>query len=327
VEEEQKRWTKDLDDFVNNAPRYNKTLAFIVDWFSRVETKTGYIARETAKFRGEMVAILKPQEAELELLKIENALLEGESIPNLELLVKHYKDRLASLMAIGPHEESEIDRLKEINSLTKERIEAVKRLTEALEYQRDIRISFAIPEFRIPEMKLPFEKIELLPEKPFKELPEDWEIAADEIEARLKQFQSMTMSYMNQISGAFASSMVGIKVEWESMIQSMIASLIQSALTSWIQKILFPTPLSGLGFFIPGLQYGTPYVPETGLYPLHRGEAVIPASQNISNVRNYGGAINNYYLMNLDVDKLTRKSIVPTIERLSRDRKTKILTA
>jgi len=39
--------------------------------------------------------------------------------------------------------------------------------------------------------------------------------------------------------------------------------------------------------YIPKLQHGTPYVPKTGLYQLHQGEAVIPKNQNTTNKQNY----------------------------------------
>ena len=42
-------------------------------------------------------------------------------------------------------------------------------------------------------------------------------------------------------------------------------------------------PNVGPGYYAgptPTLQHGTPYVPKTGLYQLHKGEAVTPASQN-----------------------------------------------
>jgi len=39
--------------------------------------------------------------------------------------------------------------------------------------------------------------------------------------------------------------------------------------------------------YIPKLQMGIPYVPKTGIYQLHQGEAVIPKNQNTINKQNY----------------------------------------
>jgi len=42
-------------------------------------------------------------------------------------------------------------------------------------------------------------------------------------------------------------------------------------------------PNVGAEYYAPTFQTGTPYVPKTGLYQLHQGEKVIPASQNTTN--------------------------------------------
>ena len=46
------------------------------------------------------------------------------------------------------------------------------------------------------------------------------------------------------------------------------------------KKILASMTGGGGGVLWPSYQFGTPYVPKTGLYQLHKGEAVIPANQN-----------------------------------------------
>lgn len=70
-------------------------------------------------------------------------------------------------------------------------------------------------------------------------------------------------------------------------IKKVVAELVTAAVEG-----ITVGPVTGEGFGIggtgvkpyagptPSLQHGTPYIPKTGLYQLHKGEAVIPASQN-----------------------------------------------
>lgn len=142
-----------------------------------------------------------------------------------------------------------------------------------------------------------------------------------------QRFQMAVMSYVDQFSAAWIDTFRGVENAFGQMLQNMINRLMSSALTSMIMGILFPE-VGFMGFFkkLVGFQYGTPYVPKTGPYLLHRGEAVVPASRNISYIRNYntGGNTQNYYLLNLDVENLTRRQIVPIIEQMAQNRQTRI---
>ena len=59
-----------------------------------------------------------------------------------------------------------------------------------------------------------------------------------------------------------------------------------------LSQIRTPIPFGGFGGVKGGYQFGTAYVPETGPYLLHKGEAVIPANRNFVggiSVNIYGG--------------------------------------
>lgn len=329
TEKEQRRLRAELDAFEEGASRYNAVIYGLIGTVLGWEKAADYAAKSTGKWTESMVDFRAEQDRQVEFWKIQNRLLEGENIPNLQNLVNWYEEEISRIKTLAPEQIGEIDRLKELNRLIKERMEAEEKLTEAIEYQKRYP-PIPVPELReIPPIELPFKPLEPVDVKFFEKIPEDWEIMADQMVARLKAFRMEVMGYVHQISGAFAAAMVGIKMDWGSMIQSLVAQLIQSQITSWIAKLLFPTPLSGMQFLYPGfpLQHGTPYVPQSGYYHLERGERVIPAEQNIQNIRNYGdGSVTNYYLLTLDVGDLTRKEIIPRIERLAQTRRTKILT-
>jgi len=63
-----------------------------------------------------------------------------------------------------------------------------------------------------------------------------------------------------------------------------VSNATSSIVNSW-GSIAVATPGGGSpsGWGISSYQYGTPFVPKTGLAMLHKGEAVIPANQNTYN--------------------------------------------
>ena len=72
-----------------------------------------------------------------------------------------------------------------------------------------------------------------------------------------------------------------------------------------------------------GFQSGTSFVPQTGLYKLHQGEAVIPAERNpfVTNTNNNWGG--NTFILNLNAkfdENSVRTNLLPILERLGRER-------
>jgi len=131
--------------------------------------------------------------------------------------------------------------------------------------------------------------------------------------------------YASQLSDAWVDMMMGVKVAWDELIKSMIANLIKSGLYNLIANLFSGGTVSLAGLL--GFQHGISYVPKTGAYILHRGEAVVPAHRNVSYVRNYnqGGNTTNYNVLYLDPEKLTRRSIVPMIEKMAMNRQTRLV--
>jgi hypothetical protein len=69
--------------------------------------------------------------------------------------------------------------------------------------------------------------------------------------------------------------------------------------------IMSKIPLIGAGSSssIPGYATGTDYVPETGIYLLHQGEAVIPAAQNVSGSQQYSSGGGNITIGSVTLSK------------------------
>jgi hypothetical protein len=122
----------------------------------------------------------------------------------------------------------------------------------------------------------------------------------------------------------------------ESILQTLAQIALKMALIEAFKGLMPENKNSYWGTIVGGivkglggsLQTGTPYVPETGLYQLHQGEAVIPAGQqgsgNIYNItyigpieatdidsfeRKYGGSVNKIFKQSARKGGLARKSM------------------
>ncbi|MBA7549529.1 hypothetical protein ES705_42016 [subsurface metagenome] len=93
-----------------------------------------------------------------------------------------------------------------------------------------------------------------------------------------------------------------------------LSEVIESQATKWdALKAAMAEGVGGFGYGPPppsfGYQQGTPYVPKTGMYKLHKGEAVTPAGQNTYNQqKSYSVNINNPVVRNEgDIAKIRRE--------------------
>lgn len=377
--EEQKRLTADLENYKEGTIRYNSVIfgliGSIIGWGKAAE----YASKQTAKWHEDFEPFNKELEDSIKLLKIQNAILKSESVPNIQALVDYYQRQYDALSKIKPELGAQTEHYKKLNESLRNLKDAQNDLAEAAERAREAMKPYVYKEEWRPFSQEQYNKMLKFSEgtREFYKKQEDWErnlamlqrTNADEYikvlkerleflemigeewseeynqiwdkiknieknslkdqERELTKHQQVVLGYVNQMSQGFANAFAGIETDWGRMLQNMVAQFAQVALSSLIMSILFPgTPF--MKFFKTGMgfQHGTPFVEKTGMYMLHRGEAVTPASRNISYVRNYntGGAMNTYYLINLDVDKLTRNQIVPMIEQMARNRQTRILT-
>jgi hypothetical protein len=175
----------------------------------------------------------------------------------------------------------------------------------------------------IPDVK-PITKELVALDKELRQKPEDIGKMINKIE----ELRNMSVTYISQISTAFADSMLGIEVRWGDMIKNMITQFVASGIEDLIKKAFgyksgFGILGTALGW-VTALQSGTPYVPQTGLYILHRGEAVVPANQNVyrSSVFNqdHSGDTFNVQILQLDIKKLTKDKIIPIIKEAVKNR-------
>jgi tellurite resistance protein len=167
--------------------------------------------------------------------------------------------------------------------------------------------------------------------KAMREYQREQDQLARQAERALMRHQNALAGYVSQMSGVFISAFSGVEDRWQQMLENMIMSLLQSGLTSLIMGMIFPE-VGAAGFFQRAtglqLQQGTPYVPRTGWYYMHQGEGVIPAQENITNMKTVtgGSTTQNIFVVTLDWNELTRERIAPYIERMASRRETKLLT-
>jgi hypothetical protein len=217
-----------------------------------------------------------------------------------------------------------------LERLNKELLKALPEITKESWAKIEAR-----PELKLPTLEsilggMPGERAMSPEEKRALEEYLKWYEELETQQARQKEslesLKNVTINYAWQMSDAWVDMMMGVEVNWDQMIKSMVANLIKSGIQNLILGLFTGGGVGGIFGFL-GFQHGTPYVPKTGAYLLHKGEAVVPAYRNVSYVRNYnqGGNTTNYYMLNLDPEKLTRRSIVPLIEKMAVNRQTRLV--
>lgn len=329
---EQKRLAEDIKTHEEGSGRYNKVLFALIGSMFGWAKAAEYAASKTSKWHEQMGPFLEERDREIDLIRLQTQMLKGETIPQMKAMVHWYQEELIHLRGLGAEEIEEIDRLKQIKSATADLIEWREKLTKAEEEYnksfrgRDVGLIGEVPEFS-KMRQFVFKGKEFFD---LKESSDEWRRNMRIMERETQRFQASVLGQVQQISRAFTNTMMGIETDWGSLLANMISQLIASGITAMFMNFLFPGAGGTAGWFkrITGFQHGTPYVPATGMYWMHEGERVIPAEQNVQNIRNYneGGTVQNFYLLNLDPEVLTKRHIVPIIERLGRDRKTRIMT-
>jgi len=106
------------------------------------------------------------------------------------------------------------------------------------------------------------------------------------LEGMGEEAQQVGQVLSSNIAGGLATAFRGGTHGFQNMLNQWRDLLINSAVFSLLMSLLNPGRTFG-SFFkeIFSFQHGTPFVPQTGLAIVHRGEAVIPASQNTFTTR------------------------------------------
>lgn len=249
----------------------------------------------------------------------------GQTIPALKSKMTVSQSMIDILKE--EHKDWQINKkvLDEITNRTKDLTDAKKELNRELAWQilqqkiLAVKITSTLGEPRRPELKL-------VGDQQKKQNEFVLQMEKNRIEAA-QRGKDAIINFSWQIGDAFADMMTGTEVKWGEMLKNMVKQMIASGIMNLIRSFLSGIPGAGGVLSFLGFQHGTPYVPKTGAYILHKGEAVVPAYRNLSNVRNYnsGGNVTNYNVLYLDPEKLTRRSIVPIIEKMIQNRQTRLV--
>ncbi|MBA7526142.1 hypothetical protein ES705_18303 [subsurface metagenome] len=208
-------------------------------------------------------------------------------IENAKEVFESKKELIEAIKIINEKRQEEIDGLKEGSELKKEAIEDNKDLAESYK-----------------ELKKPIEEAGEATKKLGILGGETWEGLTAQIKhttTTLNQFTKegvaaaiakIKMHFKSLIDHIRETSLAATGI-WARMAEANIASL-EASMTKQIGivkygyeeylKILAKMEAAGGGGAgFPSYQFGTPYVPKTGLYKLHEGERVTPANQNTYN--------------------------------------------
>jgi len=145
----------------------------------------------------------------------------------------------------------------------------------------------------------------------------------DELQRRAEQLRNVGIGYFSGLGDAFAQTMIGIQVNWDQMVKAMETRLLSAVFMKILSQILGKSFLTGFGELL-SFQHGTPFVPATGVYVLHQGEAVVPANRNVyqSSVFNQQSYGNTIVIQNFSIDpkKLTKDKIAPILKEMVKNR-------
>jgi len=135
--------------------------------------------------------------------------------------------------------------------------------------------------------------------------------------------QGLAQSLSSSFIGAFTAGEDG----FANMIKQWGVMLLESAVFSLLMSLFNPGKSFGSFFSSAlGFQHGTTFVPETGLAIVHRGEAIVPASQNFSNTtnRNVNSGSNSSVTFNISIPGVTNPlAFARQLEDLTRRRLTR----
>ena len=166
--------------------------------------------------------------------------------------------------------------------------------------------------------------------KVFESVSTEAENSSDLAVKAFEEFTDKTRAHVGELSTAFVDMMMGVDVRWGDLLASMVKQLLASGLQDLIMGLLSGGSTSILGEIFGMFQSGTPFVPRTGAYILHQGEAVIPANQNTvyrSSVFNqdHSGDTWNVQIIQLDPKKLTKDKIAPILKEMVKNRELNLL--
>lgn len=145
-------------------------------------------------------------------------------------------------------------------------------------------------------------------------------------EEAIRDSQAQTIQQISSsFAETFADMLVSGKAAWDDLLEYWLKQLLISGILSAISDI-FSFGSFGIGgiFSAFGFQSGTSFVPATGFYRLHKGEAVIPATQNpfTSQTNNsWGGNSYNIYVSGILDENFITKELLPKLKRMSQERK------
>ncbi len=147
---------------------------------------------------------------------------------------------------------------------------------------------------------------------------------AEKLEKDKKALQKQTIqSIASSFEDSLAEMLRGGKVAWDELLQYWYTQLIASAVLAALSKLFSFSLGGGLFTSLFNFQTGTPFVPQTGAYLLHKGEAVIPAESNPfvnQTTNNWGG---NTYIINVRgeiTEESIRRELLPKLKRMSEER-------
>ena len=198
----------------------------------------------------------------------------------------------------------EIDKLKDLDEPQKKVIENTIEMTDK---EKDLAAQLALTVEEYAEYKKKIEDAALAAKLAGEAGESSWEGFTTQIKHATAALSTFTAE-------GVASAVASIKMKFYPALQSAYASLKTAGKYSFlvqgnISHILemqkeqiaqvmygfkqYQKTLASMGGSseTPSYAVGTPYVPETGLALIHKGEAVIPANQNTTNNQNYSPSV------------------------------------
>jgi hypothetical protein len=215
-------------------------------------------------------------------------------------------------------EELKIKSLEDLEAiLTKLKQVQSHRIVLPVETVRPIKLPWDEPDEQEKQIQaLANEYVETWTEAGFTVNDAMLQAARERAQANLEHIEQTRQAFLSltqPIKQAFVDAFMGVEVNWQQMLQRMLADLAISGLFEAVADLFgFGKEDESLLEKILPFQKGTPYVPRTGLALLHQGEAVIPAEKNIFNRsvtnQSFGGntIINNFYTQSIDRNTLVK---------------------
>ena len=272
---------KNIDLFTGFTEKFKKVPAEVIPIFDTILAEVermagiGDLLQPAEEAIQKIVDSFTPYEKQLEAINVKY----DEAIEKIKTYITNEDELKAAIDKLNQGKEAEITLLERQKTELDKIAEAYKTYIEAMKSVEDRLFELTHTQREAELRQLNTKKAKLI------EIAKQAELSAKEEIVAIKEIMDWYKKELGLLSQIKEGKRYNVFDKSGANFASVGSEKAQQMLNEGYNVMEIPsnTPTQQPGQIlteIPKLQHGTPYVPKTGLYQLHQGEKVTPASQN-----------------------------------------------